>query len=271
MALVDSGDAGAINRAFNLLLGPRPDDAGWRQALQTELGQVRFGQALTLRRVATAAGAPRYSFSPAPSSTRQIRVATRYTFTNSLRLHDIPYVDVNAEVRTAGYRAIPDAAPDGLLTSSSPAWPTQDPRIRAIVDRVAPRASTPRDRLAALHGWVHQNIPQGGAQLGARRGTLATLQVGHGRCWERSDVLVTLLRAAGVPTRQVAGWVDGLGGHIWVEAYLTDVGWIGVDVTAPWIGVAGEYIPLLVAEDGAMSVFYLSAPKLEREGCLEDG
>lgn len=271
MALVDGGDAGAINRAYNLLLDPRPQDAGWTRALAQELGQVRFGKELTLRRAATAAGgAPRYAFTPEPRSSRQTPVATRYTFEKAPRLHGIPYVDLEAEVWTAGYRALPDRAPDDRLTAPSEAWPTRHGRIQAILDRVVPPGSSPRARLVVLHEWVHRRIPQGGPQLGARQGTLATLDKRHGRCWERSDVLVTLLRAAGIPTRQVTGWVDGLGGHIWAETYLPGEGWIGVDATAPWIGVAGEYVPLLLTEDGAMSVFHLTVPRIEREGCREE-
>ncbi|MDY0002717.1 MAG: transglutaminase domain-containing protein [Polyangia bacterium] len=270
MALVESGDAGAINRAFNLLLAPRAEDPEWRHRLSTELSGVRFGHSISLRSAPTAAGHPSYSFSPLPASTHKEGLSTRYSFANPPRQHGVPYVDLVAEVRTAGYRPIEDARPDARLTSPTTAWPSAEPRIGSLVDKLVKPGSSERDRLAALHGWTHQSIPQGGAQLGARRGTLATLEVGHGRCWERSDVLVTLLRAAGVPARQVAGWVEGLGGHIWAEAYLPDVGWIGADATAPWLGVSGDYIPLFVTEDGAMTVFYLSAPRIEKEGCRED-
>ena len=69
---------------------------------------------------------------------------------------------------------------------------------------------------------------------------------------------------AGIPARQVAGWVVGLGGHIWAEAWIAGRGWVAVDATAPWIGVPGNYLPLMTSTDGRLSVFHLAWPRIQR-------
>jgi transglutaminase-like putative cysteine protease len=58
-----------------------------------------------------------------------------------------------------------------------------------------------------------------------------------GDCTEHSQLFVTLARAAGLPAREVSGFVYGgddrnpsLGGHAWVEVMI-DGQWVGMDPT----------------------------------------
>ena len=91
---------------------------------------------------------------------------------------------------------------------------------------------------------------------------LEVLRRGYGRCWDRSDVLVTELRRAGLPTREVAGWVPPIGaGHVWTEVYV-DGGWLPVDATTTWLGASADYLPFFVTEDGHMPVVYLAMPEI---------
>ena len=53
-------------------------------------------------------------------------------------------------------------------------------------------------------------------------------------------------------------------GHFWAEVHIAGRGWIGVDATAPWLGVGGDYVPLQISTDGHLPVFHLRIPKIDR-------
>lgn len=77
-------------------------------------------------------------------------------------------------------------------------------------------------------------------------GAVWALETGVGVCEDYADLMVALLRASEVPARTVSGWMgevaselvvsDSTGvvkkpGHMWVEYYLTNYGWIPADPT----------------------------------------
>lgn len=77
-------------------------------------------------------------------------------------------------------------------------------------------------------------------------GAIWALKKGIGVCEDYADLMVALLRASGVPARTVSGWMgevvseivvsDATGmvkkpGHMWVEYYLPNYGWIPADPT----------------------------------------
>jgi len=82
-----------------------------------------------------------------------------------------------------------------------------------------------------------------------------------GHCWDYSDLFITLARSAGIPCRQVYGWLYGQSGHVWVEV-LTAEGWRAVDPTAG-MGCDSRYIPLFASENGSVDCVYTSMPKIK--------
>ena len=60
-----------------------------------------------------------------------------------------------------------------------------------------------------------------------------------GVCQDFAHVLLVMLRTAGIPARYVSGYIcpneNGMRGegatHAWVEAYIPDYGWLGLDPT----------------------------------------
>ena len=96
----------------------------------------------------------------------------------------------------------------------------------------------------------------------SRYGVKPTLEQGFGRCWDFSDLFVTLCRAAGIPCRQVAGWLYGQSGHVWAEVLVEDKGWQQVDPSAG-MACGSDYIPWFTTETGAMPILYLSMPVIE--------
>lgn len=84
----------------------------------------------------------------------------------------------------------------------------------------------------------------------ANKGALSALQTGLGVCEDYADLMVALLRAVGIPSRTVAGWMGDINepqltiadeggyklpGHMWVEYYLPGYGWIPADPTYTYL------------------------------------
>ena len=175
----------------------------------------------------------------------------------------LPYVDVKGRLTVPARFGAKGGIGGPLgLTGATPFWPVDDARIQKGVAEVR-KVEDAGARLRTLLARVHAGVKYGGA-MGTRDGVLEVLERGYGRCWDKSDVLVTLCRAAGLPTRQVGGWVPPIGaGHIWTEVHL-DGGWLPVDPTTPWLGASAEYIPFFATETGRMPIVYPRMPEIRR-------
>ena len=61
------------------------------------------------------------------------------------------------------------------------------------------------------------------------------LEKGKGVCQDFAHLMIALLRSLGVPVRYVSGYIHRPNresqSHAWCEAWLPDLGWIGVDPT----------------------------------------
>ncbi|MBQ6841987.1 MAG: S-layer homology domain-containing protein [Firmicutes bacterium] len=78
---------------------------------------------------------------------------------------------------------------------------------------------------------------------GEQHGAAAALQRGHGVCEDYASLMVAALRARGVPARMISGYLyvpkaaDGSivslddTSHVWVEFYLSGIGWVIADPT----------------------------------------
>jgi transglutaminase-like putative cysteine protease len=146
-------------------------------------------------------------------------------------------------------------------------WPSDSPEVSDIIDQAMGDMSEDSDRAtaAALHRWVRRNIDYGSDIIGSRYGVEPVLKQRFGRCWDLSDVFITLARAAGLPARQIGGWLYGREGHIWSQVWLEDEGvWLDVDTTAENLGVDASYIPIWGTRDGEMMFIYTRIPEIDR-------
>ncbi len=63
------------------------------------------------------------------------------------------------------------------------------------------------------------------------------LAAGHGVCQDHAHVFITCARQAGYPARYVSGYLlmdddtQGEATHAWAEAYVTELGWVGFDIS----------------------------------------
>jgi len=266
MACVESLDYTQANPVFNLFLqrARSPDDETVDSRIRALTAGWTFSSSLRLLRSEAPHRTVAWSFEPAPVKSVTEGRATRYEFEHLPEAVGVPYVDVMGTF-TLRPRFAPDgveAGPDTLR--ATPFWPTSDAHVLSILEATRAAGAEPEARLLSLLRAVNERITYGG-EMGTRDGVAVVLERGLGRCWDRCDALVTLCRAAGLPAREVAGWVPPLGaGHVWTEVHLPGRGWIPVDATTTWLGVSADYLPFFGTEDGAMPVVYLAMPALRR-------
>ncbi len=114
-----------------------------------------------------------------------------------------------------------------------PVRPTQ--RLTPLLEALRPQ---PGDRIADLvlrvAGFIHGRFEY------ARDVTLASspiddvLRQGKGVCQDFTHLMLALLRSFGVPARYVSGYLHREAesqSHAWCEAWVPDLGWLGVDPT----------------------------------------
>lgn len=130
-------------------------------------------------------------------------------------------------------------------------WQVTDAEIRQAAGSELVSSGNLYEQLQKTLGYVSHRLAYAEVtseasltRLGARKAWDQKVGV----CMEYSDLLLTLLRAQGIPTRTVFG--DGVGsrvdrtlrgiGHQWVSVWFPNTGWVPVDPT--WSDSGQEYI-----------------------------
>lgn len=112
-------------------------------------------------------------------------------------------------------------------------WPDEG-AVGEHAARIADETETAWDAAKQSHSWVQSQIafdPDANGRLQVNE----VIAAEAGSVEQAADVLVSLLRAQDIPARLVAGpvlpaaGVSQEGYHVWVEAYIDGVGWIGLD------------------------------------------
>src|SRR5690606_14829821 len=153
--------------------------------------------------------------------------------------------------------------PDSLRSAVGPAprmlaayrrLPPLSPRLRTLADSLVRGRATDYDRAVAVRDWLRSEFRYT-VQLPASAGEAALdhflFERRAGHCEYFSTAMAVLLRAAGVPARNVNGFLGGewneFGGylsvtqnqaHSWVEVWFPAYGWVLFDPT-PAGSVAG--------------------------------
>ncbi|MEX2610775.1 MAG: transglutaminaseTgpA domain-containing protein [Gemmatimonadota bacterium] len=144
-------------------------------------------------------------------------------------------------------------------------------RVLELADSLTAGATTDYDRAVAVQRWLRSDFAYTlELPATARQATLEyfLFERRAGHCEYFSTAMAVLLRAAGIPTRNVNGFLGGewntLGGyllvdqnraHSWVEVWFEGVGWVAFDPTPAGVGVAagvgrGWLGPLRFVMDG---------------------
>lgn len=280
LATIDRADYANCNPIFEWFLAARAlpggdTDAARRSKLDELTRGFAFGRLLELRLAALDADATSErgggeasgrKFAPAPRRESSSAATTRYEFEELEERAGIPFVRVTLEVavddsgRTSG-----ELGDRSEWLRATEHWPAGDASVVELARRITEGARSDDERVAALLRWLKpgSNLKYAGA-TGSRWGVTRVIAQKFGRCWDFSDVFVTLARAAGVPARQTAGWLYGTSGHVWAEYWSEGNGWRQVDPTGGGELNCGIYhIPYFASSDGRMPIVYVGMPKVE--------
>jgi len=104
------------------------------------------------------------------------------------------------------------------------------PEIVAKAREIAGGERNPYRLVEKFIKWVVENVKYD-PWVPEDRGALWTLRNLRGDCSQKSQLIVALLRASGVPARLVQGipYGDIFVGHRWFEAYIPPYGWLPFD------------------------------------------
>jgi transglutaminase-like putative cysteine protease len=129
---------------------------------------------------------------------------------------------------------------DYLLPSlHSPIWPELEQLSRELLPSTASFAES----ILGLNSYIYKNFSYVPGVTDVRTPLSEVLQTRQGVCQDFAHLMIALVRSAGLPARYVSGYIEtepvvgeaGLSGatasHAWVEVYLPNGLWLGIDPT----------------------------------------
>ncbi len=263
IAMIKKADYMALNPLFQaFLIHPKHNPKRVSQIAQLTK-KIQFGQSVVLR---TPSKKGSYQLIPKAEKIKISSSTTEYSFAQPPIVSHVPYFMLQASIHCHESRITPSPRKaDSEILQSTSFWPSSDPQLVKLARQITTGQETTEAKVEAILRWLTpgKNIQYGGT-TGSRWGVKKVLQQKFGHCWDFSDCFVTLSRAAGIPSRQVGGWLYGTSGHIWAEVLLVGKGWLQVDPTGGGQLKCGIYhIPYFSTENGEMPIMYVSWPKIE--------
>lgn len=253
-----------FNQLANYQRNPNNDET--TQEINDLTTHFTFSENLTLRTPNDYRVYSKYDFLQPPVDARSKGDTTTYVFKDLPMILGIPSIKITAEISVKAFSPIKASGNVDTfrLTKATSFWPVDDELITTILDDLVTSDMSSKKKAETILGWLNQNVTYSGAVIGSRYGVQQVLKQGFGHCWDKNDVFITLCRTAGIPARQIAGWLNGVSGHIWSEIYFEDEGWVSVDATSSWLGTSEDYIPFAISEDGSISFVYWDFPVIQK-------
>jgi len=134
------------------------------------------------------------------------------------------------------------------------ATPRVDPRLPGVAALARTlKAAAPIETVTRVLDWMRNNVEY---RITGFTTVDEVLARRHGECGGQSALIVALLRACGLPAREVWGVIEDLSpgrdfapaghlkGHLWVEVFLGDAGWVPLerDTTSRLGNVPPHYV-----------------------------
>lgn len=178
---------------------------------------------------------------------------------------------------------------------------SDNPIIQAKAAQVTAGITDPYEKARAVFAFVQNHMTFDDSDRYAHKGALSALKTGRGTCDEHATLMVALLRASGIPARDMGGYaidystqaqsrgvnLRDTARHAWVEFYLKGEGWIPADPITrrikgdsypKWSNFGSlnpnwVYIPDSIGSTKTWSYTYtgLRAPKIQDELTIRAG
>jgi len=193
-----------------------------------------------------------YSIEPVDTSVMKDEYGNKYiraewdTPLDSVKMYLEADVTVSTEygefISSAHYPVATEFIPDSIQQYLEPTQHCQSeaPEIVNVADSLVFNSNSEVDAVIKIINWVryHMKWICTCSMPFVYSDALNTLQYGGGNCVNFGNLSLALLRAAGIPAREVSGpmihdWVAYCG-HRWVEVYYPDRGWIQYE-TSYWM------------------------------------
>lgn len=113
-----------------------------------------------------------------------------------------------------------------------------DGPVKELADKIVAGKTTVYDKAKAIYDWTCENMYRDPETVGCGAGDVCMLlEKPGGKCTDIHSVFVAVMRAAGVPAREVFGIRQGKKDvvditkwqHCWAEFFLPGYGWVPVD------------------------------------------
>ncbi len=112
-------------------------------------------------------------------------------------------------------------------------------KIQALLKEVQVAGLSPLECITKCSGFIFEHFKYVKGITTVETTVDEILEFRSGVCQDFAHVLLQMLRTIGIPSRYVSGYIcpnkNGMRGegatHAWVEAYIPNIGWIGVDPT----------------------------------------
>jgi transglutaminase-like putative cysteine protease len=131
------------------------------------------------------------------------------------------------------------------VTDYCPLLPELDPFIKQSEER---SDGTARGFAESASSLVHESFTYKPGSTHVHSSVQDSLATRAGVCQDFSHILISILRMRGIPARYVSGYlvtgsaldpdssmervIGGQASHAWVQAYIPETGWIGLDPTS---------------------------------------
>lgn len=116
--------------------------------------------------------------------------------------------------------------------------------IKGLADQITEGKKGPVEKAHAIYNYLFHNFRYDKSGTGWGRGDAVwACDAKHGNCTDFHSAFIGMMRAEGIPARFVIGFPlpDNLsqgtipGYHCWAEFYLSQVGWVPVDIAEAWL------------------------------------
>jgi transglutaminase-like putative cysteine protease len=130
---------------------------------------------------------------------------------------------------------------------------TQTSRLIPVLTMLQPAGVAPLHKVVlAVNNYIHNAFVYERDVTSVSSPIDDVLRLGKGVCQDFAHLMIAVLRSMGVPARYVSGYVHRPNkesqSHAWCEAWLPDLGWVGLDPTNNRV-VDDHFIKVAIGRD----------------------